>query len=534
MFTDIKTNIMIKVIYLTCWSNPWITVAEKLRAEHGICPVYWTGYNDDNSRELVKEHFKDVIYHGYNEAWKGIFPEPIASKAKETCLNIDCLREMASQEEQAIKMIDRQDVDRFSFNFMERQRHVRNLLRSWTACIELLKPDMVITPMLPHRVYDYTLWMLCKFMKIPYIVFNHTRFSGRYMILNDFYTIGNLYLDDYRLALEKNTEQLDIPADIKDCFEKNKLDYSKAAPSYMTTEDKYSQLWDSHFKILIRTSARLIKNWRRLFSDKMFLKRWDDDYLYYKESKNVTIENSNYPIGRYLKNQFGNLSYRKKLLKYYEERTVKPDYTEPYVVYFLHYQPEATTSPTGDIFVDQSLCIDMLLKNLPSNYKVYVKEHPHQFLAHRQGHSSRMPFHYDDLKMNPRVKLMSTKESSFDLIENCKAIGTVCGTVGWESMVRGRPVILFGLSWYENYDKGVLRITDEASAKRMQDFIEGYRYDEHSLLAYLEAVGKNSKIAYYYKATGKNTINITEQECVDNLVGSIVDIYDKTIKSYNE
>ena len=97
-------------------------------------------------------------------------------------------------------------------------------------------------------------------------------------------------MDDYRSALEKNIEQLDIPADIKDCFEKNKLDYSKVAPSYMTTEDKYSQLWDSRFKILIRTSARLIKNWRRLFGDRMFLKRWDDDYLYYKESKNVTMK----------------------------------------------------------------------------------------------------------------------------------------------------------------------------------------------------------------------------------------------------
>ena len=53
---------MKKVIYLTCWSDPWISVAEKLKEEYKWYPVYWTGYNDDNSRELVKEHFKDVIY----------------------------------------------------------------------------------------------------------------------------------------------------------------------------------------------------------------------------------------------------------------------------------------------------------------------------------------------------------------------------------------------------------------------------------------------------------------------------------------
>lgn len=524
---------MKKVIYLTCWSEPWIKVAEKLMVDHEMYPVYWTGYNDDNSKELVKSHFKDTIYQGYNEAWKGIFPEPIASKANETAINIDCLREFASLEEQVITMMDRMDVDRYSFNFMERQRHARNLLRGWTACVELLKPDVVVTPVIPHRVYDYTLWIICKFMKIPYLVFDNTRFPGRYMLLNDFFTIGDLYVKDYNMALLKPTEQIELPSDIRDMFERNKLDYAQAAPSWMNTADYYDNLWNSRTKILIRTFARLIKNWRRLFGDKMFLKRWEDEYLYYKESKNVTIENSNYPIGRYLKNQFGNLSYRKKLLKYYEERTVKPDYTESYVVYFLHYQPEATTSPTGDIFVDQRLCIDMFLKCLPKEYKVYVKEHPHQFIADRQGHSCRMSFFYDDLLKNPRVKLMSTKESSFDLIENCKAIGTVCGTVGWESMVRGKPVIVFGMAWYENYDKGVLRITDEASAKKMQEFIEKYKYDEHSLLAYLEAVGKNSKLAYYYKATKKKNIDITEQECVDNMVDSIVDVYSKTIRKNN-
>lgn len=125
---------------------------------------------------------------------------------------------------------------------------------------------------------------------------------------------------------------------------------------------------------------------------------------------------------------------------------------------------------------------------------------------------------------------MSTNESSFDLIANCKAIGTVCGTVGWESIVRGKPVILFGISWYENYDKGVLRITDEASVKKMKGFIEDYKYDEHALLAYLEAVGKNTKLAYYYKAFYKDQLNITEEECVNNMVTSIVEKYEETNK----
>ena len=52
---------------------------------------------------------------------------------------------------------------------------------------------------------------------------------------------------------------------------------------------------------------------------------------------------------------------------------------------------------------------------------------------------------------------------SFPLIANSKAVATVTGTVGWEAMVRRKPVLVFGLSWYEKY-AGVLKIVDEKSA----------------------------------------------------------------------
>ena len=73
---------------------------------------------------------------------------------------------------------------------------------------------------------------------------------------------------------------------------------------------------------------------------------------------------------------------------------------------------------------------------------------------------------------NPRVKLMSTDEESFDLIEHCHALATVSGPVGWEGIVRGKPVIVFGITWYENYDRGVLRITDDASASKIESFLK--------------------------------------------------------------
>ena len=114
-------------------------------------------------------------------------------------------------------------------------------------------------------------------------------------------------------------------------------------------------------------------------------------------------------------------------------------------VFFLHYQPEQTTCPCGDIFVDQKLCVELLLKHLPLNYKIYIKEHPSQFNRYLIGHSSRMSDLYNDLVKNERVKLISTDVDSFELIKHTKAVSTITGTVGWEAMVRQKPVIAFGL-----------------------------------------------------------------------------------------
>lgn len=520
---------MKKIIYINCFLDPWIKVAEKLEHDYGFVPVYWIGYKEEpNEYEEISSHFPTAIFQYDMDAWRGIFPDIIATKAKESYINVDFVRQYASFENQAMKMLDRLDVDRFRFNFMERQRHVRNLIRSWESCIDLLKPDAVITPMLPHRVYDYVLYMLCQWHHIPYFTFDHTRFAGRYIILNGFYTIGDMFVKDYLDAIEKPDSEIYIPDDIEDCFNKNKQDYKVAAPAYMGTEEKENARWDSIWDILKHTVGKIIVRRKELWGNKGFLKDWSR--MYYKESKDISLENSKYPLPIYLKDYVDNNKYKKKMLRYYESLTENPVYSEKYVVYFLHYQPEATTSPTGDVFVDQSLCIDMLLKNLPQDYMVYVKEHPHQFLFHREGHTSRMKYFYDDMKKNQRIRLMSLKEPSFDLIENCKAIGTVCGTVGWESIVRGKPVVLFGVAWYENYDKGVFRVTDEASAKGMCQFIENYRYDEHALRAYLSAVGKNTHRAYYYKAFYKDQLNITEEECVNNMVTSIVEKYEESNK----
>lgn len=514
---------MKNVIYINCWVDPWVKVAQKLQEEQGYKPVWWIGYSEmDNSHNIIPSVFPEIIYQDNLAAWQGQFPKEIEEKAADYFLDIDFLRKHADQELQAIKMMDRVDPDRHSFNFMERQRHFRNMIKKWMVVLDLSKIDMVISTEIPHRLYDYVLFWLCKDQGIPYVMMNHTPFAGRYLMLtNDFYTIGNSFIDDWH-KYEQSSDVVNLlPDDIKQYMDKVKKDYQEGAPQWMRDKSN-TVFYESNARKIYQYTKRLLLGQRNLFylfSNKP-IKELDD--FSFAKKKSMKYEESYYtPLQRSLQ-KYKRERYLKSLLDYYESQTTTPDANETYVCFFMHYQPEATTSPAGDIFVDQRLCVEVLLNSLPHNYKVYVKEHRHQFLANRPGQTSRMKDLYDDLLKNDRVRLISTTIDSFELMKNSKAVATVTGTVGWEAMVRKKPVIVFGLIWFENYSKGVLRITDEESAKDIYSFIENYKYDEHSLLAYLASFGKNTSRACFFREDNKKEIGQTVEESANIIVGSIL------------
>lgn len=507
-----------KAIYITCWTDPWIKVIGKLQEVYHIKPLYWVGYVEDDSKRMVPEHFSNTIYHPYYDAWKCIFPQQIADKANSMSINTDFLQKYASEELIAIKMMDRVDMDRRSFNFMERQRHFRNYVRNWMAVIELLKPDCVISPVMPHRVFDYTLYLLCKWYNIPYIFFDHTPLSNRFIVMDNVMTIGNMFMDDYYLFNKEEHPEFFVSQDIKDKIQKLCGDYKNAEPEYMKKQAIANKRSSSYFGKFSRLVSKVLKKGDYYFGKEgVFIVGLDN---YYKR-EDRRIEEGRYPFVRFARKKLQAQKYMKRLRAYYESKTSDIPGNEKYVIYFMHYQPEATTCPAANIYVDQQLCIDTLLRNLPAEYKVYVKEHPSQFAARMEGATSRMSAFYDDLIKNDRVRLISLSKDSFSLIENAVAVATGTGTVGWEAIVRRKPVIIFGFSWYENFDKGVLRVIDGESASKIESFVENYSYDEHALMSYLAAVDKATRKAYYYQAVGKDALNISEEECVDNIVESI-------------
>lgn len=507
-----------KVVYINCYIDPWIKIAKKLEEDYGFEPLYWVGYNDDHSDVEIPKHFPNTIFQRYFDGWKNIFPAEIEERAKSTYIDVDFLRKYASEELQAIKMCDRQDVDQKSFTFMERQRHFRNYLRKWKAFIDMYKPDLVLSTPPPHQGYDYALYLLCKHYNIPYLIFMHTAFEGRYMMINDIKSLGNLFMDDYYNYLEHPETMPEIPQKIVDRFNALKNDYNSGAPFFMATnalEDKQSHGW-------INLIKKFINDCRPENGRQSVWQVVTEGLDWNGKKQGVSIEDSHYSILDYSLFKLKSLKFKDSLKKYYKTLVEKPDFSEKYIFLGLHYQPEATTCPLGDIYVDQTLCVDELLANTPDDYIVYVKEHPHQFLYQMEGHTGRIKEFYDDLKARPRVKLIDLDEPTFPLIQHAAAVATICGTIGFESMVYQKPTIVFGLSWYENCPLA-LKIRNNEDSARIKDYIENFKYDELKMKAYLASFGKNTYYAYYYRARNKQTFNMTEEECIDEIIRSIKD-----------
>ncbi len=511
------------VIYVTCFADPWLKVAEVLRQRHGLEPVYWIGYEDDDSETLVPQAFPDCIYQDYYYAWKGEFPSQISKQFKETYIDIDFIKEYASFELQAIKMMERMDPDQYSFNFMERQRHYRNMIKSCSACLNYLKAEVVICDWIPHRLFDYALYLLCRFKHIKFVFLGNTQFLGRFIPLTDLSSIGDQIHTDYKNILGSGSDvqslKAKLPTDVIHAYDKV-LQYGRGV---QTDHQSHHQIKNKESSGFFSLARKFVKDVTRDYRNRYF---GTDGYFRngiptYLKQKDKSIEASHYGIIQYSLNKLKTNRFKTKLKKYYEALTVPPDHDAKYVYFALHYQPEMTTSPSGDIFVDQRLCIEVLHKHLPADCLIYIKEHPGMFYSHMEGHTARAKYFYDDLLFYPRVRLLSSESDSIELIKNAQAVATVRGTIGWEAMVLGKPVIAFGLIWYEKYE-GVLKITDDETAAKIPDFLANFKVSEKGLFAYLNALCKNSSLVYPYRGI-KDKVSISESDCVERLVTLIGD-----------
>jgi hypothetical protein len=290
-------------------------------------------------------------------------------------------------------------------------------LRYWHHIITSRKIDLFINQNVPHEVYDYVIYALCKIKAIPVLFFFQVQMHDSTLALSDISEWQNDLLPEYKKLLQiYETQPLEAIPLSENVAREWSLRVNQKSPFYM------SRAWYGFKDINVLLNMRRLRNKNRL---KKILNPYTlAKYIYF----------------------FIRKSLQKKLLFYfYSAISTPPDYAKKYVYFPLHLQPESTTCPMGGGIDDQTLVTEIIARSLPNDVFLYIKENPKQSYLCRDYR-----FYRNLSRLSKRIIFVPIKTDTYQLIKKSIAVATVTGTAGWEAFFEQKPVLVFGHYFYES------------------------------------------------------------------------------------
>lgn len=471
-----------------------VDVSEELE-KNGHQIVYWVR----NEEPVAVDHsrFPNTVFHSYHEARNGIpSPEILCDQFPYPAPVL--LKELASTELLVLSMMNKIYP---GVSVSERQQIFIQFVRYWLGVIRQFNPDLIFFNTTPHAPLYFTLYGLAKHLGIKTAMFDATWVSDRMIWMTDFRE-GSMTLRENYLSLRGTSlTAQDLSPDIRIHYERHINPSIDTTPSYFTTG-----IAASRFTRKIRRKAR---NFFRSFSKpKVFLQKTRRFFVY-------------------LPDMVRRISYyfRSNLPRAYRALQIVPDMNRKFIYVPLHYQPECSTNPVGEVFQDQIFLIQTLSDSLPPDWVIYAKEHPGQWPCYGSGFSEdRYRLYYNRIAAIPKVSLIPIETRSLDLILKAQTVATVSGTAGWEAILRGKPALVFGNAWYQ-YASGVMRVRNANDCRKAFGLIqEGFSIPQKDTIAFLLALDKSS-IHGYMDELSKQVSKLTPRDNKQNFLTALLSIF---------
>ncbi len=188
---------------------------------------------------------------------------------------------------------------------------------------------------------------------------------------------------------------------------------------------------------------------------------------------------------------------KRQLYRSYQSLAITSLPTQPFVVYFMHYQPERSSLPVGQSYTQQWMAIRALASALPPGWKLLVREHPTTWLRPLDPFVRTRGI-YADIAALANTRVCSMDIDTFALVDGSMAVATLTGSVGFQALIRGRPVLAFGLAPYKDHPACYRISSVKAAAAALEEIASGCRGREltgEALHAYLRWVERNSVCA---------------------------------------
>jgi hypothetical protein len=391
------------------------------------------------------------------------------------CVSIDQdeLIKYAKIEQIFNRMVDCIDFNGRQFSGIERRRYFQDLLKYGLTVLNQ-DVDLVFFTDNPHSPHDVVFAMLCEEKNIPIKILRETHIRGRYFIQNGLY--GKLELKQASEKTVADSSFADLPVDVEK-FKSTVVRTTYSLPlnfgfrrnhkiAYTKPYFYYGWLGNATYFNLSATLLKLnfvfwhflkgfIKKILGLYyqplsaemNDTLKIKRKNYfDYKYtFIDNKMMLIKGDLYK--RYIRWIYGNCESKEPINKILNKK---------FVYFPLHYQPEATTYPYGQLYIDQLLAVELLSVSVPSDVLILLKEHPDTFntsgLAWVRGAFSRDPDFYSRILKFKNVIVSPLKVDSFELIDKSLFIATITGTTAIEASFRLKGSIVFGSPWFADFE----------------------------------------------------------------------------------
>ena len=491
--------------------NFMVDALEYLCREDNWQIVYTPSSGEAIDRRLRKMNPGIVISNSADEEC-GVPPSGILRDCAYP-IDAETLNEYLYCETNSLKMMDKMASIEV-FPYIERIRLYHRLLSFCLDALDRLKPDLVLFPTTPHGNFDYVIYEICKKRAISTVIFEKT-------------AIPNLIYGMRR-------------------FEEGFVELKTAFVDAVKSGGKQVALWDESQKYLSGLQGSYENGMPFHLKDRLSRFRVEKPLLFTatKHLGGVVLKGvppklellpgqhpENYgdkSIVDYYMAWLKHEKERRKIRRAYQRLATETDLQKPFIFMALQCQPEKSTSPLGGFFVHQYLAVQLLSHCLPPGWFVYVKEHVSQFSWTKEVNKSKSIGFYKDLISLPNVRLVPLTINAFELIDHARAVAVITGTVGFEAINRGKPVLIFGENWY-NGCEGVFEVqTASACRAALKDIEKGVDISMERIRLFVGLLQKFGMRGYnhsIYKKYG----NVSPEELRDGYVAHFKRIFSRTI-----
>ncbi|MCT7495758.1 hypothetical protein N5S93_09025 [Aliarcobacter cryaerophilus] len=365
--------------------------------------IIYPGYSyKDSSKNIIKEKNIFYLYQEFNNYFYNKNRKNIEYSYPYDSDNIH-------------RMIDGSKHGYKRYNRYKQEKNANIIYELYKNYLLGVMPDYIIFPDL-EVVDGLILLNICKELNIEILYSVDTRLFGKSFFAKDYYET----LPDYYGKI-------------------NEIDIYESKMFIKDFSDK-------------RISAFNVRNYgtkyKKVKIPSIYIRFFRGLYYKYKYERNAIIETTLVTKLMILLPNFHKL-YRIIKYKFLQKHFFlinskkEKEIPENFILYPLQMTPESSINTLEQYFIDQEKLIDMIRLNMPNNFYLLVKEHPVMI-------GFRDTQFYKRVANKSGVMLVDPQISTIKLIELSKLVITITGTVGLESYLNSKRVLMFGPTFFSH------------------------------------------------------------------------------------